>query len=86
MTVHWSKNPVGTKQVKRAIEGQYGKVSEDSQVVDNLKEFIESVRALREMEKHYEHDRNEFNLSDMRRAQRKVDELLKQYPKKGWKK
>jgi len=46
--------------------------------------FIEAVRTLREIENHYDHDRNEHNLSDMRNAQRKVDELLKKYPKEGW--
>lgn len=49
-----------------------------------LREFIEAVRTLREIENHYYHDRNEYNLSDMRNAQKQVDMLLKKYPKEGW--
>ncbi len=45
------------------------------------REFLESVRDLRKAEKHYEHDRNEDNLTYVRNLQRYVDTLLKAYPK-----
>lgn len=91
-SVHWYKNPIKQeekmpiKTAKIEVEIDLFNIPEIQEILVEHEEFVESVRGLRTMENHYKHQRDEFNLESMLIAQREVDELLKKYPKKGWKK
>ena len=73
------------KIAKIEVEVDIFNLPEMQEFLAEHQEFVESVRDLRTMEKHYKHQRDEFNLEGVLSAQKKVDELLKNYPKKGWK-
>ncbi len=74
------------KMTKVEVEIDLFNLPEIQEFLVEHQEFVEAVRDLRTMEKHYNQDRNEHNLGGMRSAERKVDGLLKKYPKEGWKK
>ncbi len=84
-----NKNKQGetmAKMTKVEVEIDLFNLPEIQEFLVEQQEFVKAVRDLRKIQKHYYQDRNEFNLGDMRTAERKVDTLLKEFPKEGWKK